>query len=298
MQLRDTVCAVLGQESSSKCSVVIVANNPENRAFERVAEMPGVEVLEPGLNMGYVGALEWVRRRSTADFLWVLQEDVLPLPDCLEQLLLALDGHRGDAPLAVASPIEVNSDGSASHITRIANFNLDTGVGTRPDGHACERALLALTAEGGRTVTFTYLSGALIDRSALSEIGGFDVNLWPLMWVDLDTCAALQMHGYAVKLVKDARIRHFRAAPRRYPRFHHWKTTASTRNSRYIVAKYSGTEVVDQKADQHIPADILYALSQSMSDFLSEYSEWVHNTSWRAVAWQVKRTLRRIQRMV
>ncbi len=90
-QLRQMVSTVLEQQGSTRCRLVIVANNPDNKAYESVEHLPDVEVLEPGLNMGYVGALEWVRRRISADFLWVLQEDIEPLPDCLEQLIAAFE---------------------------------------------------------------------------------------------------------------------------------------------------------------------------------------------------------------
>lgn len=297
-ELHELVTAVLDQQGAHHCRVVIVANNPHNVPFDAIVDIPEVEILEPGLNMGYVGALEWVRRRSSAGFLWVLQEDIRPLPDCLERLVKAFDTHQGAAPLAVASPIEVDADGSNSDVLRIGKFNLDTGVGTAPTQSEREKALRPWVLDNGRTVTFAYLSGALIDCVSLTDVGGFDVNLWPLMAVDLDTCAALQIKGYAITLVGDARIRHLRATPRRYPRFHHWKETATLRNTQYLVAKYSDGAVSVGRHGREIPSDIAYALARSMSEFIMEYSNWVYRTSWRSAAWQAKRTLRRMKSVV
>lgn len=297
-QLRQMVSTVLEQQGSTRCRLVIVANNPDNKAYESVEHLPDVEVLKPGLNMGYVGALEWVRRRISADFLWVLQEDIEPLPDCLEQLIAAFERQPMAQSLAVASPIEIDSSGQLSAVRRIGKFDLDSGSGMATIEADRERAFQPWTLQGSRMVTFAYLSGALIDCHALADVGGFDVNLWPLMAVDIDACAALQVKGYALRLVEGAQIRHFRTAPQTYPRFHHWKETAADRNHRYLAAKYARGAVRDVRTDPEIHPDITYALARSMSEFLVEYSDWVYHASWRGIAWQVKRTLRRMKGVI
>lgn len=292
-KLEELVLTVLNQQSVGPCQIVIVANNPQNRAFEAVVHLPDVEVLEPGLNMGYVGALEFVRRRYPAEFLWILQEDLQPLPDCLVSLHAAFGQAHHLHRLAVASPIEVDSNGLPSAASRIGKIDLGTALGLRATREDRERAMLPWSQEDVQIVMFTYLSGALVNSNALEEIGGFDVELWPLMAVDVDTCAALQLSGYSITLVADARIRHERDAPRSYPRFHHWKEIAAARNHRRLQAKYSHVTHKDSAEESEIPQDILYSLAKSMSEFLSEYSDWVYRTSWRRVAWQAKRTLRR-----
>ena len=298
IQLSALVKQVLDQEGSVQSDVVVVANNPGNDAFKSVAGLPRVTVLEPGLNMGYVGALEWVRRRCSTDFLWVLQEDISPMPTCLERMINAFESTELNLRLAVASPIEVDSAGDPSNKNRSMNVDLDTGQSIPlteiEKANQCE----PIVWNGGRQLTFVFLSGAVIRQEALAEVGGFDVNLWPLQYVDVDACVALQLNGFAIKLVGDALIRHDRSAPHKYPKFHRWKELASTLNSRRMIDKYSGAKFEDNPKTSDIPPDILYSLSRSMSDFLFEYSEWVFktSTSLRGFAWYTKRALGVIKR--
>ena len=264
--------------------------------------MPEVEVLEPGLNMGYVGALEWVRRRSSADYLWVLQEDVLPLPDCLERLLAAFDGQQGALPLAIAAPIEVDEVGEVCPGPRLVRFDLDDGRMTPLTADIGPSRFAPCTWDGGRSVTYVPLSGALLNLSALKSTDGFDVSLWPLQYVDVDMCIAVQARGYAITLVADARIRHEKDTSRDYSRFHNWKVVANARNESRVIAKYSSAAaesgVPAPPTPVDIPPDIVYSLAQSMSEFTSDYSQWVHTNFRKSLTWHAKRVGRRIKRMV
>lgn len=252
-QLARLVRAVQQQESRIRNGIVIVANNPDSKVLAPFDEVAGVEVLKPGFNMGYVGALEWVRRIRSADYLWVLKEDLVPMPDCLQSLVGALEADTCQAQPAVASPVEVDEYGKATSVKRTGAWH---------------------------SVEFTYLSGAVIRSQALEEVGGFDVRLWPLMFVDADTCTALMRHGYRIRLEPTAHILHDRSASSSYPRFHHWKQIASARNSRTMESKY-GLELADPpNGDPGIAPDIILDLARSMSGFMLDYSAWVHATAW------------------
>ncbi len=301
-RLQEQLAATLGQQRCPELRVVVVVNDPNNRAFKAVTDIPAVEILEPGLNMGYVGALEWVRRRSSADYLWVLQEDLLPLPDCLERLLAAFDGHRGESPLAIASPVVVEGVCGEGPRPRLFQFHLDTGLRIPLTEQIGSSRFDPLTWDEGRTVSYVPLSGALLDLKALESTDGFDVSLWPLQYVDVDMCIAVQAKGYAIQLVADARIRHDLDTSRHYSPFHDWKLLANTRNKPRLIAKYSpaatdtGARASDLVAD--IPPDIVYSLAQSMSGFASDYSQWVHANFRKKLTWHGKRVLRRIRRML
>lgn len=290
--------AVLDQTADLRCEIVIVANDPQNMDFPSLADLPRVTVLQPGLNLGYVGALEWVRRKTPADYLWVLQEDLVPMPDCLDHLIEPLR-RSGESRLAVTSPIEIDAEGGVVDSVRAMAFDLDLGRGLplsveeiaglrHPTGWSTERR-----------VCFVLLSGALLSTHALQEIGGFDVGLWPLMMVDTETCLALQSQGFTIQMVHEARIQHDRRPPTSYPRFHHWKQTALKRNTARVAQRYGPMNQTRQfSPTPDLPVDLLYPLAQGMSEFASEYAEWVHSTSWRRVFWQAKTALRSIRSRV
>lgn len=296
--LDQLVHAVLHQSGAQPEGIVIVANNPDNQAFTAVAQLPGVSVLEPGFNMGYVGALEWARQLTAAEFLWVLQEDLVPMPNCLEHLLDAFVGEEDSPPLAVASPIEIDSVGRIVPIDRIARFDIDTGHVLALSPEEKVRKFEDTSVDDSRVVRFVSLSGALIRTDALRAAGGFDVSLWPLQYVDVDACIAVQRAGFAVALVREAAIRHDRSVKREVHQFHKWKYVANTRNPHRLVSKYASGDAHIGRATPHVPVEILEPLVHSMSAFTMDYAQWVHARYERRITWQAKRVLRRIKRLM
>lgn len=290
-QLSDLVRSVQEQTGGFECDIVVVANNPGNGAFRAVADTPAVVVLEAGLNLGYVGALEWARRTTSADLLWVLQEDLIPLPNCLAHLVTAMQEGASDR-LAVTSPIEVDESGRIVNPVRAMAFDVTSGCGRPLTADETERLHRPTGWSSGHRPCFVLLSGALMDIAALRDIGGFDVGLWPLMLVDTETCLALQSQGFTIQIVDQARIIHDRRPPTSYPRFHHWKQTALARNTKRVARRYHAAGVEPRTpAVPELPPEVLYALAQGMSEFIGDYAAWVHATSWRRVAWQAKRRI-------
>lgn len=291
-QLRDILLAVAGPTQEAHCSIVVVANNPENEAFTSVEGIPGVKILKPGLNLGYVGALELVRRHTPAQYLWVLQEDLVPLPGCLDRLTEALDTTRTGGIVAAVSPVEVDNEGNLLVQPRTAHYNVETGH-YRPSTQAeIQQLSKSICSGNGPEYAFIAFAGTLIRCDVLEEIGGFDVYLWPLALVDVTTSISLQRLGYSIQIIEQARIIHDRSESQHFPRFHHWTTIAHQRNTRRVKERFAYGSLDDDRRIPDIPMDILYPVARSMSEFMFEYSEWVHNTSWRALAWRAKRWVR------
>jgi GT2 family glycosyltransferase len=185
--------------TDSKLFELVVVNNSSG---EYAGSMDGVDkVLNPGLNLGYVGALEWVRRMTSAEYLWVLQDDLTLTNDVLGELLSLIES---DHSLAVVSPLLVRQ-GLVPRMTR-------GGIFTNPERTEWRNipALDTPIADWSldQELSFVAGSGALFRSEYLAIVGGFDVDLFPLMHVDVDVCARLIREGYRVALCKDALIAH------------------------------------------------------------------------------------------
>jgi GT2 family glycosyltransferase len=180
-------------------SQILVVNNS---GLPSIAGLDDVDhVYSPGVNLGYVGALEAARRRFPCEFLWSIQDDMTLANDVLAALLAAMS--RSDR-LGVMSPVLVRS-GVVPARTR-------AGVFTNPERTRWENHPPVDTppAQLPADVEYSFVSGsgALFRSEALADIGGFDLDLYPLMHVDVDVCARLIANGWEIRLDPQAHIDH------------------------------------------------------------------------------------------
>ncbi|MEN9792785.1 MAG: hypothetical protein RL330_863 [Actinomycetota bacterium] len=179
-------------------TVVVVNNSGEPLA----QPLPHADrVVTPGLNLGYVGSLEYVRRAFPADFLWSVQDDMTLSNDVLAHLLAAV---QADPLLAAASPILVR-DGVVPRHTRAGIFADDTR--TRWTNYPFEDTAPE-DIDTDLDWCFVSGSGALYRSTALEDIGGFDLDLYPLTNVDVDVSLRLVRGRHRLALVPTARITH------------------------------------------------------------------------------------------
>lgn len=178
---------------------IVVVNNSPSDLTQKVVGAD--RILNPGLNLGYVGALEWVRQSLKSDYLWVVQDDMTLTNDVLGALLRRMEDGED---LAVLSPLLVR-DGIVPARTRAGVFIDSTRT-------SWENVPLTDTAiedwEPIQGLMFVSGSGALYRSAALAAVGGFDVSLFPLMHVDVDLCWRLTEAGYRIDLCPEAHIEH------------------------------------------------------------------------------------------
>lgn len=197
-RLEAAIASVHEHTRHPRLTIVVVNNSADPLS----RPLTGVDVVvTPGLNLGYVGSLEYVRRAFPADHLWPVQDDVTLENDVLGILL---DRLNRDTRLAVASPVLVR-DGIVPKHSR-------AGIFANPERTRWTNYPFEDTPVGEIDAThdwcFVAGSGALYRASALAEIGGYDLDLYPLTNVDVDVSLRLRQHGHTLALVPEARIRH------------------------------------------------------------------------------------------
>ena len=197
-RLNNAISSIREKTTEPDLEVVVVLNSNE----EISANILGADrILYPGLNLGYVGAIEWVRETSKAEYLWVVQDDMTLLNDVLSFLLLDMER---DENLAISSPLLVRNG--------IVPARTRGGVFT---DHTCTKweNVPYIDTKIHEWVPIPDLSfvsgaGALFRFNALQTVGGFDVSLFPLMHVDVEISFRLLQAGYRIDLCHEAHIEH------------------------------------------------------------------------------------------
>ena len=178
---------------------IVVINNSKNPELSGVLEAD--EILFPGINLGYVGALEFAHRKFNATYLWSIQDDMTLSNDVLTELIAEMDANP---TLAIASPVLVR-DGLIPAGTRAGVFSNSehTQWTNLPEVDIAPENFV-----NRKDYSFVSASGALFRQSALSKVGGFNLALYPLKLVDVDICARFLQHKFDLALVSRAHIEH------------------------------------------------------------------------------------------
>ena len=239
---------------------ILVVNNSE------LPDITGLVPVEyfysPGVNLGYVGALELARRSYESDYMWAIQDDMTLDNDVLAVLINAM---LKSPRLAVASPVLVRG-GVVPARTR-------AGIFTNPQRTRWENYPPVDTPPEDLPLDINYSfvsgSGALFRSKALSEINGFNLDLYPLMHVDVDLCARLVAKGWEITLEPDAHIHHQvnGSTPKQLA------VTLDKRN-RVVVEQYlSGQEThVDLTRFDPIDTNLLFDIARRASFLFLEVS--------------------------
>jgi GT2 family glycosyltransferase len=164
----------------------------------------GVGLAEYDANLGWVGGLHAARSLARGELLAWIQDDVVPEPGWLDAMVAAFDA---DADLGHAGAVVCDEDGvPQGHQAGYTPVGLPLAKWPSTD-HELDALATETSARGWVT------SGGSVTRTSVwDEVGGVDVRLWPLNYVDLAYSIHVRAHGYGVALVPDARVRHTRHA--------------------------------------------------------------------------------------
>jgi GT2 family glycosyltransferase len=210
-RLLDGLRALAAHESRTAYRIVCVVNpgneprdEPGHTEVSAALDAIGVPIIDAPINLGWAGGLHRARAAArdlapAADLLVWVQDDMVVRPGWLDALVDAADHHP-----AVGAFGSVQVD--------------DAGTPQLFNGGWCVADDLALWSSTDRTPEqppvgvetrdWVTSKGLAIRAAAWDAIGGPDPSLYPLSYVDLDTCSHLRAHGWGVALVGEARIAH------------------------------------------------------------------------------------------
>lgn len=175
--------------------VVVVDNGSGDGSAERLATVPGVEVIRNASNVGFAAGNDVAISRLLEDgieFVWVLNNDTVVERSTLRALLevAAADPHIGGVGSVLydlARPSRVLTWGGGA---------LRRWSGRTSDAHSAADRVDYLTA-----------ASMLLRAAALREVGLFDARYF-FTWEDVDLCTRLVDAGWRLAVAERSRVWH------------------------------------------------------------------------------------------
>ena len=193
--------------------VVVVDNGSTDGSLAAgVTAVPGIEIVDPGENLGYGAATNRGAAATASEFLLVCNPDLEVPGDAVETLAQVLDGDPG---LALVGPLIRTPSGdrypSARHFPSMVDAAGHALLGIfAPDNRftrSYQRSELDAPSVG--TLDVDWVSGAcfLVRRTAFEQVGGFDESYFMYL-EDVDLCWRLHRAGWRVAYVPAAEVTH------------------------------------------------------------------------------------------
>jgi GT2 family glycosyltransferase len=175
--------------------VVVVDNGSGDGSTGRLADVPGAELIANDTNLGFAAGNNVAIARlldDGVDYVWVLNNDTRVDPTSLRELLAVADadprlGAVGAVIYDMADPERVLTWGGGA---------LGRWTGRTLDARSSDDPVDYLTA-----------AALLLRSEALRDVGLFDTRYF-FTWEDVDLCARLRGHGWAIAVADAARVWH------------------------------------------------------------------------------------------
>jgi GT2 family glycosyltransferase len=171
---------------------VLVVDNGDD-----VEDLPGVEVVRPGRNVGFAAGCNLGARHAQGDVLVFLNPDTVVAPGAISTLVGTLEDTSVGMAMArlrlLAEPELLNSSGNVIHVTGLA---WSGGYG-RP----------AIDVAEPREITYASGAAMAVRAEVFRDLEGFREELF-LYHEDLELGWRARMHGYRIVLVPGADVFH------------------------------------------------------------------------------------------
>ena len=194
-------------------AVVVVDNGSTDGSLSAaVAATPGIEVVDPGENLGYGAAANRGVAATTSELVLVCNPDLEIPADAVAALVAALDADPGRA---LAGPLIRTPSGDRYPSARRFPSLVDAGghalLGIfAPDNRFTRNYQRSeLDAPGDAALDVDWVSGAcfLVRRDAFEQVGGFDESYFMYL-EEVDLCWRLARAGWKVTYAPDAEVTH------------------------------------------------------------------------------------------
>jgi GT2 family glycosyltransferase len=227
-QLLETILPSLAAQRYRDFEPIVVDNGSTDDTVRWLhAEWPELKVVSLPENIGVAAALNVCLRVNQSDMVALLNNDVELDPECLAELVNALDAHP-EAGVATAKLLDfydrevIDGAGDTYEWTGLASRR---GQGARDVGQY----------DQARAVFGACGCVAVYRRSALRAVGGFDDQLFAF-YEDVDWSFRAQLLGFSCRYVPTAVAYHMGSATlgremSDFMLYHYW------RNQTWVVAK-------------------------------------------------------------
>jgi GT2 family glycosyltransferase len=180
--------------------IVVVLDGADTALHDLMAHTTNSRTISWPERRGFAAALNaGIRSAPESRFVVVLQDDALPRSGWLRALL---DVASAQDDIGVVGPLVVGTDGHVRRAGAIIGGDgrtADPWLGEPPPAEHFTTV---------RPVDYLSSSALLVRRTAWEEVGGFDEQLYPAVYVDADFCTALWNAGWRVLLAPESIVIH------------------------------------------------------------------------------------------
>jgi rhamnosyltransferase len=196
----------LKSQSRPLDEIIVVDNASSDCTLAALRELyPDVTVLQLHRNLGVGGAfsegLRYAIHQRGHDWVWLFDDDSLPVEDGLERLLAGL----------------THLNGASSKVGILAPVSMHEGTALQYLGLLWRRGWRTVDPKRmSAPVVFVdavISSGALVSRRAVLEAGLPRADFF-MDFVDFEHCLRLRRHGFLIGMVSDCRMNHSIGNPR------------------------------------------------------------------------------------
>lgn len=193
--------AVRAQTYDGPVDIIVVLNTSDPMPW--ADHLDGVEVLRPGLNLGWAGGLRHGRAAAQGTQLWLVQDDMRASPTCLATLADAL---AADPTLAAVSPTVIAPDGLVP--AGSCGGVLTTDGPVEMDHWYPREAMEPHGLSAALALDYVASRGILTHSADWDAVGGMYPGFYPVQWADVDYCASLRHAGRRFTFVPTALVEH------------------------------------------------------------------------------------------
>jgi GT2 family glycosyltransferase len=199
-ELLDALEGLAQSTSRYPFNVTVVLNGADDSVRSAVlGQIRGATVVDAAVNLGFSGGCNLAASRASGEFLAFLNDDAVPEPAWLDNLIESARGHP-DAG-AIASRVH-NPDGSVQEAgARVLAGPASLAMGLGAD-------VLPSELSEPRHVDYGGAEALLVRRDLFVELGGFDQAYDPAYFEDADLCLRIRSAGWNVVYEPSAVVIH------------------------------------------------------------------------------------------
>lgn len=191
--------AALAEQTYSDREVFVIDNGSTDGSADALAAIQPSwwRLLRLSANRGFAGGMNAgirIALASKMEYVWLLNNDAFPEPNCLARLVRLMDA---ELRVAMTTPRLIGSDGAEQHAG--AYFHWENG-----ENNTHLSANLPNPACDGTWLTGTAI---LVRTGALARVGLFDPHYFAY-WEDVDLSVRLVRAGYDLRAVPEASCLH------------------------------------------------------------------------------------------
>ena len=201
--------AIAGQ-SYPATSIKVIDDASTDDTVRRVRERrdPAIELIELAENVGPAEARNLALRRVTTDYIWIVDADCVPMPDCLAKLCAVL---ASDPAIGIVGGPNPQNPRTVTYAAAAFDFS---------------NRYLVDPAAPPTDVPYVVGANMLIRRAVIDQVGSYDSSL--RIAEDFDLCVRARQAGWRVLFEPRAVSEH------RHPR----STVASYLRYQYKIGRY------------------------------------------------------------